>query len=102
MTTFAKFMKDHQEKMNLFTKAILRAHGQHHPEVEEVREIYQVLQIKSMREDSDLDSEFNRLRCITHGYRIPEDVCPTFEAVYKFLEEAEEMYKGWSEEEMNH
>lgn len=42
--------------------------------------------------DADLKDKFARLRDITGNYSVPEDVCESYEAVYKMLEELDIAY----------
>ena len=97
MATIKEYMDANQEKMELYTTAITRAHGKNHPEAFDVRELYTQVEKKVMAAGSerpDLDSEFEKLREITSNYTVPGDVCGTFEAVYKFLEEADHLYSA--------
>lgn len=82
-----KFFEENDEALDLYTKAITKAHGRNHPEVFEVRDIYQRIQGKVRGGDLDLADEFSRLRKVTHDYAIPGDVCGTFRATYGLLGE---------------
>jgi len=42
--------------------------------------------------DPGLHEEFAHLRTITEGYRIPQDVCESYEAVYSMLSKLDEAY----------
>lgn len=97
MATIKEYMGNSQEKMELYTTAITRAHGKNHPEAFDVRELYTRVEAKVMAagaDHPDLDSEFEKLREVTGNYTVPGDVCGTFEAVYKFLEEADNLYSA--------
>ncbi|MFD1418840.1 iron-sulfur cluster repair di-iron protein, ric [Companilactobacillus keshanensis] len=88
MTAVKDYLNNHQEKLDLFTKAITIAHGKNHPEVFAVREEY--LKLKEAAENGqNLDGDFDQLRETTQNYAIPDDVCPTFEATYQMLESAD-------------
>ena len=41
----------------------------------------------------DLNEEFAQLREITNNYTVPEDVCESYEAVYKMLAELDQAYQ---------
>ncbi|WP_164131306.1 iron-sulfur cluster repair di-iron protein, ric [Sharpea azabuensis] len=77
--------------LDLYTKAITKAHGQHHPEVFKVRTIYKEVQNKINHNQYDLTNEFSQLRIITNDYFIPNDVCGTFKATYEMLKAFDEI-----------
>jgi regulator of cell morphogenesis and NO signaling len=43
-------------------------------------------------EKPELDNEFEKLREITDNYRVPGDVCESYEAVYNMLDELDNAY----------
>ena len=77
--------------LDLYTKAITKAHGQHHPEVFKVRAIYKEIQNKINHNQYDLTNEFSQLRIITNDYSIPNYVCGTFKATYEMLKAFDEI-----------
>lgn len=84
------------EKLHLYTKAITRAHGHHHPEAFEVRELFKAIQekLKDVQvHQADLNNEFRQLRTITKNYTIPNDVCKTYAATYQMLERLDKAYQ---------
>lgn len=90
------YLNRHQEKLELYTTAITRAHGAHHPEVFEVKKLYTVIQAKINAAGSelvDLEPEFAALRKLTNNYEVPGDVCETFAAVYHMLAKADAAYQ---------
>ena len=94
MTAIKDYIKENDEKLDLFTTAITRAHGKNHPEAFDVREIYTDIQNKTEEsEHPNLDAEFSKLRKVTNDYTIPEDVCETYAAVYTMLSEADKTYQ---------
>jgi iron-sulfur cluster repair protein YtfE (RIC family) len=90
-----EFFEKNDETLDLYTKAITRAHGKNHPEVFEVRNLYQKIQDKVRGGNYDLAGEFARLRAIAGNYAIPGDVCGTFRATYGLLSE----FDGLAQEE---
>lgn len=93
--TFNAFINENMEKLDLYTTAITRAHGKSHPEAFEVRELFEAIQTKVKATDTnkpELNEEFSRLHHITDNYKIPDDVCETYAAVYNMLSEAEQAY----------
>ncbi|GAA0367785.1 hypothetical protein GCM10008932_19550 [Alkalibacterium iburiense] len=94
MTAIKDYIKENDEKLDLFTTAITRAHGKNHPEAFDVREIYTDIQNKTEEsEHPNLDTEFSKLRKVTNDYTIPDDVCETYAAVYTMLSEADKTYQ---------
>lgn len=84
MTTF---FNTNNEMLDLYTKAITKAHGEHHPEVFDVRRLYQDIQEKGQHQDWDLREDFRKLRAVTNNYTIPDDACETMAKTYHLLEE---------------
>lgn len=80
-----QFFEQEDETLDLYTKAITKAHGAHHPEVFGVREAYQELQRKFRAGRTDLEQEFVQLRNLTHGYAIPDDACGAMALTYQLL-----------------
>lgn len=70
-----------------------RVHGNNHPEFHEVRKVFDALADKVEQSDAPrLQQEFDSLRALTHGYQVPDDVCESFEAVYRMLSELDASY----------
>lgn len=42
----------------------------------------------------DLTEEFIKLRAVSNNYTVPDDVCESYEAVYKMLAEVDEAYRA--------
>lgn len=89
MTNIKQYFLAEDEKMDLYTTAITKAHGQSHPEVFEVRVLYQQLQAAFQKENDNFETLaniFEQLNLITNHYEIPKDSCPTLAATYQYLE----------------
>lgn len=92
MSKTSEYLKENQENLDLYTTAITRAHGEHHPEVFKVKKIYQAIWDKLEGDsEADVKPEFAELRHITKDYAIPGDVCQTFTATYQMLEQADHL-----------
>ncbi|WP_422481481.1 hypothetical protein [Pleomorphochaeta sp. DL1XJH-081] len=79
-----------------YVPVVARVHGGNHPEFHEIRAVFDVLVEKIQQSETDnvqLDQEFSKLREISHNYLVPEDVCESYEAVYRMLEEIDEAYR---------
>lgn len=78
-----------------FVPIVDRVHGPHHPEFHEVKSIFE--QIKDDMKDENYDGNsvkegFLKLRGITDNYKVPSDVCESYEAVYNMLKELDGVY----------
>ena len=74
-----------------------RVHGGNHPEFHKVRNLFDTIIERTKEAESarpDLNEEFAKLREITDNYRVPSDVCESYEAVYNMLSESDEAYRA--------
>ena len=72
---------------------VARVHGGSHPEFHEVHRIYDQIKEKIKNNKTpDLTKEFSDLREITDNYKVPSDVCESYEAVYHMLAELDIAY----------
>lgn len=95
MTKFNEVKEKHSEKLELYVPVVARVHGKDHPEFHEVHELYNKISEKikeSGSENPELNEEFKELRRVTDNYKIPEDTCESYEAVYNMLSELDEAY----------
>ena len=93
--TFTEITENNFSTLDVYTTAITRAHGKNHPEVFEVRGVFEMMNEKVKEagtEQPNLDEEFIKLRNITDNYKIPDDVCETYAGVYQMLSEADKAY----------
>lgn len=96
MTKVTDYLKENQATLDLYTTAITRAHGAHHPEVFQVKALYDSISQKltETTENPDLSATFAQLRELTADYQIPDDVCPTFTATYQMLAKADSLQEA--------
>ena len=95
MSIYQEITDQYLEKLDVFSLAITRAHGKTHPETFKVRELFEKIKEKTNNATSskpDLDAEFMELRQVTDHYKVPSDVCETYEAVYHMLLEIDDAY----------
>lgn len=95
MTAFTDYLHRNIEQLDQGTLAITRAHGAHHPEVFEVRRLYQTIRGRVAAAGGArpaVGDEFAQLRRITGDYTIPGDGCPTLEMTYLMLQNAHRLY----------
>jgi regulator of cell morphogenesis and NO signaling len=84
------------QRLEQFVPIVARVHGGSHPEFHEVHRVFAALNEKIKAAGTaqpDLDEEFAELRRITQNYTVPDDVCETYEAVYKMLAELDQSYQ---------
>lgn len=80
-----------------YVPIVARVHGKNHPEFHEVHQIFNAIIDKTKAADNvnpDLNEEFIKLREISNNYTVPDDVCESYEAVYKMLSEVDEAYRA--------
>lgn len=79
----------------MYVPVVDRVHGQHHPEFHEVRRLWEDMAARisaAGQETPQLGDVFARLREVTGGYLVPEDVCESYEAVYRMLRDLDQAY----------
>lgn len=86
-----QFFEANDEMLDLYTNAITKAHGNNHPEVFDVRKVYETIQHKIRDNNLDLSNEFSELRALTKDYTIPDDACETFTKTYQLLKRFDEL-----------
>lgn len=94
MTTMKDFevMKEkHLDRLAQYVPVVARVHGQAHPVFYKVEKVYGAL-VKEMAAGGDLSALFTELSQLTGGYRVPDDVCESYEAVYAMLEDLDRAY----------
>ncbi|HHX79712.1 MAG TPA: iron-sulfur cluster repair di-iron protein, ric [Acholeplasmataceae bacterium] len=83
------------ERLVQYVPIVARVHGGHHPEFHNVHKLFDKIKEKleaAGASKPDLEEEFEKLREVTDNYTVPGDVCETYEAVYKMLEELDKAY----------
>ncbi|NLW42548.1 MAG: iron-sulfur cluster repair di-iron protein, ric [Tissierellia bacterium] len=95
MTKFKEAVEKNFGTLDQYVPIVAKVHGGTHPEFHDVKRLYDEINEKvKVSENPDLDNEFAEIRKITENYTIPLDVCESYEAVYKMLEEVDIAYKG--------
>jgi len=93
--TFFKEQEKNFKTLKQYVPVVARVHGGTHPVFYEVQRYFDAIIDKSndkSLEKSALTEEFIKLREVTHDYMVPNDVCESYEAVYKLLEELDKAY----------
>lgn len=97
MIKFNELKEKYLEKLELYVPVVARVHGETHPEFYNVHEVYNRISEKIKEAGSqipDLHDEFKELRSITDNYKIPNDTCESYEAVYNMLSELDASYNS--------
>lgn len=93
--TFNQAKDNNFKRLEQYIPIVDRVHGGSHPEFHDVRKIFGTIIKKSKEAGTgrpELAEEFSQLRQITDNYKVPEDVCESYEAVYKMIEEVDKAY----------
>lgn len=96
-STFSEVKETIIPTLEQYVPIVARVHGKNHPEFHEVHQIFTALIEKTKTADTekpDLKEEFIKLRDISNNYTVPDDVCESYEAVYKMLGELDEAYQA--------
>lgn len=97
MLTFNEAKKRNFMKLRFFMPIVERVHGENHPELRDVRKLFNEINAKTKKvrsEKPELDNEFKQLRQITDNYKIPSDACESYTAVYNMLAEVDKAYQS--------
>lgn len=97
MTAFNAMKEQHLTRLSQYVPVVARVHGGSHPEFLEVKKVFDQLRSKMQAAGAakpNLNNEFQALRQITNNYTVPEDVCESYEAVYRMLAELDQAYQG--------
>lgn len=95
--TFNEVKASHFKTLEQYVPVVAKVHGNTHPEFHEVRKLFDTINRKIKEAGSqrpELGQEFIKLREITGNYKVPGDVCESYEAVYKMLAEIDKAYQG--------
>lgn len=68
------------QTLNKIMPVVARVHGEHHPELHQMLELYNEVKTAPSAE------LFEELRDVTGNYAVPEDACPTCAKAYQLLE----------------
>lgn len=96
-STFNQVKGELFKTLGQYVPVVARVHGGSHPEFHEVKKIFDSIVVKTNEADSDtpqLNEEFAKLREITDNYTVPNDVCESYEAVYKMLSQLDKAYQA--------
>lgn len=96
MTTLKEFLLSEEEKLAMYTGAIAKVHSRLHPEVHEVKALYEDIlsEVKQDEKSAGLRKAFDRLVELTNNFEIPADTCETFAAVYQDLATANQLFRA--------
>ncbi|MBG0762031.1 iron-sulfur cluster repair di-iron protein, ric [Acholeplasma laidlawii] len=91
-SSFIVAKSEYMDKLKMYVPIVDRVHGKLHPEFHEVRRVFELLNDKLNQNNLDLKTEFEALKVITNHYKVPHDVCESYEAVYQMLDELNKAY----------
>lgn len=80
------FIKEEFPKLNFFTRQILKVHGKNHPELKEVRALFEQMQEK-IKTNQSVAPELTQLETVTNRFTPPEDACEGYKTTYDLLQQ---------------
>ena len=92
---FNEIKKKTFQTLKQYVPIVARVHGDHHPEFHEVRKVVDTIMGKTKEAGTNkptLNEEFTKLRELTDNYKVPADVCESYETVYRMLAEIDNAY----------
>src|SRR5699024_10322559 len=92
---FYETMHKYNNKLNMYSKAITKVHGETHQEVFDFSHLFERIDTKLKKSNQNglnIDIEIESLREVTNNYTITEDACEAFKDVYQMLSEADQAY----------
>lgn len=98
MNDYITLFQDNRDTLSLYTKALTRAHGQKHPEVYKVFDIYHAILEANEHNLTHLSNLWQEMDQITHHYQVPQDGCPTYRKSYALLADLSHAFKQAKEE----
>ena len=93
---FNNMKTKHLATLVKYVPVVARVHGREHPEFLEVQSLFNAIneKIKGCTDDlPDLKEEFAQLRQVTNNYKVPQDTCESYEAVYLMLSDLDKAYQ---------
>ncbi|NLC94244.1 MAG: iron-sulfur cluster repair di-iron protein, ric [Bacilli bacterium] len=91
-----EFMKLNNMNLKLLSNyipVVARVHGAHHLELHEVQRLFnEIMLILANDSENTLHTLFMQLREVTDNYKVPNDVCETYETVYRLLQMIDASY----------
>jgi iron-sulfur cluster repair protein YtfE (RIC family) len=92
---FLDVFNSHVKRLRLIVPVVTRVHGEHHPELHEIKRLFLELDetiIKSNPKELELFQLFSQLREVSHAYMIFDDACETYEEMLNMLRQIDLAY----------
>lgn len=91
---FEQVKSEHLPILTQYVPIVAKVHGKDHPEFHDVHKVFNSMSKKMKHSNKPkLEEEFKQLQIITNNYKVPDDVCESYEAVYKMLSELDQAYQ---------
>lgn len=94
MENFKEKNKESIKLLKQYIPIVSKVHGGNHPKFFEVEKEFNLILDKLQESIYDLNEEFINIRKITSNYTLPNDVCESYETVYKLIEELDKSYNA--------
>ncbi len=93
---FNEVLEKHFKTLKQYIPVVDKVHGKSHPKFHKIRALFEEMALKIQaagKNRPELNEEFNKLEELTDNYTVPDDVCESYEAVYKMLFELDKAYR---------
>ena len=80
------------KSLNQYFPIVSRVHGSHHPEIVTVKDLYYHFIKQEQPTSLDVSTFFNQVRDTTNNYQVFDDVCESYQAIYRMLKQLEQEY----------
>lgn len=87
---FKDIYNKHIEELELIVPIVARVHGEAHPELAEVKVLFDELVANVDNDEFKKEELFTKMNTITDGFAIPSDACNTYASMYNALKEISE------------
>lgn len=94
-SVFKEAVRKYLPILEQYVPVVARVHGNSHQEFLEIVEQFNNIKLKIKEngaENADLKEDFTNLREISNHYKVPDDVCESYQAVFQMLSYLDDIY----------
>lgn len=83
-------MENQLTVLNKVLPTVVRVHGSEHPELKEVKVVYEEL-VTALEQKADPKPTMAKLKALTNDFTLPTDACDAYRKVYQAFKELENL-----------